>query len=339
MLGLLEWVVARRWPALFVLTYHRIAERSNDWFYAPVISATPHSFRTQVEWLQNRMRILTLPELDARIRAGGSWNEPVALVTFDDGYRDNFEVAVPILKELNIPATFFIPTEFLESPKLPWWDHIAYIVKKTHRRRLELKRGPSGSQPSLVIELDGVSRDDAAMPIIRAVLDESIKDLPWFLERLTVEAEVNVEAEKLGGALFMTWEQVQDLADGDGRLTIGSHGHRHHSFAKLDTESQQHELVVSKGILEKRLGREILAIAYPFGWVGTYSQATKMLVQEAGYRLAFASRAGVNLAGRLDPFEINRFGVGSGDSVALLRARCPFFRFRTVVPVRDSKSA
>ena len=105
--------MATRRPALVVLTYHRIAERGTDRFYDPVISASPQSFRTQVEWLRKRMHILTLLELDDRFETGGPWKEPAALMTFDDGYRDNFDAAVPILKELNVPATFFIPTEFL----------------------------------------------------------------------------------------------------------------------------------------------------------------------------------------------------------------------------------
>ena len=67
------------------------------------------------------------------------------------------------------------------------------------------------------------------------------------------------------------------------------------------------------------------ALAYPFGWPGTYTQTTKRSAREAGYRLAFASRAGVNRPGMLDPFEISRLGVGSGDSLAMLRARTALF--------------
>jgi peptidoglycan/xylan/chitin deacetylase (PgdA/CDA1 family) len=324
-LGLLERVVAACSPALIVLTYHRIADRSTDRFYDPVISASPQSFRAQLEWLRNRMRILTLHELNDQIQAGRSCTEPAALVTFDDGYRDNFDVAVPILKELKVPATFFIPTGFLESPNLPWWDHIAYVVKQTPRRRLELKRSPGGNDPPLVIEVDASSRDAAIMAIIHYILDESIADLPCFLEQLTAQSEVAVLAESLGRALFMSWEQVRHLADSGEQLAIGSHAHSHHNLAKLDLQSQQRELVVSKEILEKRLGREVRALAYPFGWPGSYTPATKTAAREAGYLLAFASQAGVNRSGTLDPFEIKRLGVGSGDSLALLRARCALF--------------
>ena len=77
----------------------------------------------------------------------------------------------------------------------------------------------------------------------------------------------------------------------------------------------------SKRILEARLGREVAALAYPYGWPGSYTARTKALAAEAGYRLAFASLEGVNRPDGLDPYDIRRLGVGSGDSPALLRAR------------------
>ena len=230
-------------------------------------------------------------------------------------------MAVPILRDCSVPATFFIPTEFLESPKLPWWDRVAYVIKQSKVRRLNLNLYPGSIAPPISIDLNSVPHVVAISTIIRAILDETITDVPWFLEQLAAQAEVAVDQAHLSRALFMNWEQVRNLADSSGDLTVGSHGHSHQKLAKLDEESQRHELAVSKQILENRLGREVSALAYPYGWPGTYTLATKRAAVESGYRLAFASREGVNRLGVLDPFEICRLGVGSGDSPALLRAR------------------
>ena len=167
-LRVLEQTIARQRPGLVVLTYHRIAEPGADSFYDPVISATPESFRAQVEWFHNRVRLLTLDELIDQVESGLPWREPVMLLTFDDGYRDNFDLAVPILRERNVPATFFIPTGFLESPRLPWWDHVAYVIKQTHARRLVVDRCSTGGTPPLEIDLQTMSRSTAIMTIIRA---------------------------------------------------------------------------------------------------------------------------------------------------------------------------
>ena len=209
-LGLLERAAATWRPALVVLTYHRIAESHADQFYDPVISATPESFRAQVEWLHNRFRLLTLHELVAQVQSGIPWRGPMVLLTFDDGYRDNFDVAGPILRELNIPATFFIPTAFLESPRLPWWDHVAYVIKQTQMRRFTLERNASdGAPPPLVIDLETMPRAAAIMTIVRAFLDETIADERWFLDQLSSRAKVNVDREGLGRVLFMTWDHVR----------------------------------------------------------------------------------------------------------------------------------
>jgi peptidoglycan/xylan/chitin deacetylase (PgdA/CDA1 family) len=324
-LGLLEQAVAAWRPGLVVLTYHRIAEPGAEPFYDPVISATPESFRAQIEWLRNHVRILTLDELVTWVETGSPGRELVALVTFDDGYRDNFDVAVPILRAGNVPATFFIPTEFLDSPRLPWWDHVAYVIKQTGVRHLTLERNRNGDAPPLVIDLDLVPRTEAIMTIIRAFLDEPIADERWFLDQLDDRAEVDMDAESLGRALFMTWDHVRQLADSHTGLTIGSHGHSHHRLARLDDDSQRYELSESKRILETRLGREVNALAYPYGWPGTYTAQTKALAASAGYRVAFASREGANRPGILDRYEVSRFGIGSGDSPALLRARTALY--------------
>ena len=84
-LGVLEsagTIIARRRPGLVILTYHRIAEPREDLFYDPVISATPESFHAQIEWLHNRVRLLTLDELIDQVESGSPWREPAMLINF-----------------------------------------------------------------------------------------------------------------------------------------------------------------------------------------------------------------------------------------------------------------
>lgn len=320
-LDLLEQTIARRRPRLVVLTYHRIAELETDLFYDPVISATPESFRTQIQWLHDRMRIITLDELIDQVVGGLSWREPVMLLTFDDGYRDNFELAAPLLREQNVPATFFIPTGFLELPKLPWWDHIAYVIKQTHARRVVVDRCSTGSQPPLEIDLEAMSPTTVIASIIRAFLDETIPDEQWFLDRLTEVCMVEFDPEALGKNLFMSWANVHELADSSLAFTIGSHTHSHRKLATLDIDVQRDELTRSKQILQAKLKQPIKALAYPYGWPGTYTIRTKALATEAGYEFAFSAWEGVNRLDSFDRYEVKRLGVGSSDTAALLRAR------------------
>lgn len=321
LLRLLDRLAASR-PGLAVFTYHRIAEPGADPYYDPVISATPESFRAQVDEIGRRTRVLTLAQAIERLTSPGPWREPAALITFDDGYRDNFEVAAPILRDRGLPATFFLPTAFLETPRLPWWDNVARIIKQTRVRRLELPRQPGGDDPPpLTIDLETTPRPAAIRAIIAAFLDETIRDGPWFLAMLADRAEVALDDGAMARALFASWDQVRGKTGPETGLTVGSHGHSHRKLAGLDGESQRRELADSKRILQDRLGREVEALAYPYGWPGAYTAETRTLAAGVGYRVAFAAVEGINRPGTLDPFDIRRFNVGSGDSPVLLRAR------------------
>lgn len=326
-LRILEGIAAARPPAVAVFTYHRIAVpgiRSDD-YYDPVISATPEAFRTQVEFLRARFAVVSLDDL---ITSGESphpgTRKPRALITFDDGYRDNVTTALPILRELGVPSAFFIPTGYLQAPRLPWWDHVACAIKRTQSPRLTLERRPDDPAPlaiDLGTEPTDAQRTAAIMTIVRAFLDGAIPDTSWFLDRLGRQAEVAIDAGARGRDLFMGWDEVRQLADSG--MAVGSHGHSHLAMAGLDDDAQREELTGSKATLERALGRPVTAIAYPFGWPGTFTARTVALAAEAGYRLAFSSLEGINRPGHpgFEPLALRRLNVGTGDSPPLLRAR------------------
>jgi peptidoglycan/xylan/chitin deacetylase (PgdA/CDA1 family) len=320
-LRLLECTTAQQRPGLTVLTYHRIAEPGRGPFYDPVISATPEAFRAQLAWFHDHLRLVTLDEVIDQLGTGSPWREPVMLLTFDDGYRDNFELAVPLLREWNAPAAFFIPTAFLETPSLPWWDYVAYVIKQTNTLYIAIERSPTGCLPPLEINLHTTPRTEAIMQIIRAFLEGTIPDERWFLSELGRRCKISVDTESLSRQLFMNWAEVQEIANLGTKLTIGSHTHSHQMLAILGRDAQRAELIGSKQMLETKLKQAIKALAYPYGWLGTYTQQTKTLVAEVGYQIAFCAQAGINRLTHLDRYEVKRLGVGSSDSVALLRAR------------------
>jgi peptidoglycan/xylan/chitin deacetylase (PgdA/CDA1 family) len=328
MLKALEYVATVCRPGLVVLTYHRIAEPATNPFYDPVISATPNAFRLQLDWLQSHVHLLSLDELIERLEHRSSWHGPAVMLTFDDAYRDNFDVAFPMLCDRHIPATFFIPTAFLETPQVPWWDQVAYILKTTQVRtiRLPYSPDPGSHTPALVADFAVISPSEAIATVIGAILDDRVPDVCWFLEQLRARAEISADNRELGQALFMNWDQIRRLACSNHGLSIGSHAHSHRKLATLDEDTQLQELTTSKRILEAYLGNRINALAYPYGWAGSYTARSKSLAAEAGYHLAFSSEPGLIRAVDLDCFSLRRLGVGVGDSAVLLRARMALYR-------------
>lgn len=299
-----------------VLTYHRIATPGpSNPFYDPTVSATPEGFRAHMAMLRERFRVV--PAEEAAGPTDPSDPRPRAAITFDDACRDNFDVALPILREFGLTATFFIPTDFLERPRLPWWDHVAYVAKASRLDRFEVGRTADDPAP-IVVELATPDRSAAIMGLIRPILAGEVPDVDAFLKRLEDRARVDVDSPALGRDLFMSWAHLKALA-AEGHA-IASHAHSHVALGTLDDRDARRELALSRTILEAAVGRPVRAVAYPYGWPGAVSGRTFRLAAAAGYRAGFTAFEGTVRPG-CDPLAMPRLNVGGGDSPALIRTR------------------
>ena len=330
-LRLLEELPGPRRKGLLVFTFHRIGRPGihDNPYYDPVISASPEVFEEQIRLLASRYQILQpndLRELSGdRFHRSG---KPFVLITFDDGYRDNFDVASPILARYGVPATFFIPTRYIEAPRLPWWDHVAYVIKHTRMTHFQVERQLDDANPirvNLGDDPSEIERISAIMTIINQFLAGAIADESWFLARLDEQAQVAVDSESLGRQLFMSWDEISRLSAAG--MTIGSHGRDHLALGQLDETKQAEQLVNSRRLLESKIQREVSAIAYPYGWPGTFTSRTLELARKAGYSWGFSSLEGINRlhAPEWEPLALRRLNVGSSDSAVMLRARASLY--------------
>ncbi len=300
-----------------IVTFHRIAEPDDAEPYDPdVIDATPAQFRRHVETLA---RIGTPIGMETLLRAmeGGELPPNAVMITFDDGYRSCRDVALPILRRLGVPATFFIATAFAAERKLYWWEQIAAVLR--------VARGRVG-----YLSYPRPLRIDARDPGARRILDDTVKntrglDLERFLAELRAALGVpwspEIEAG-LAAPLIMTWDDVRALAAAG--MDVESHTRTHRVLETLDRDQLRTELVGSRRDLETELGRPIRALAYPVGrppppWV-------RRAVAEAGYRIGLANAGGINYmwpaAMRLlDPFELRRLTTDREQTDAMFLAQ------------------
>src|SRR5450755_1438322 len=111
---------------LLVLNYHRIGDRDADPFDPDVFSATADEFNDQVSYLKEQGWLVTLEEAQDFIDGKDGTSRYRVLITFDDGYLDNYELAFPILRSHDAQGVFFLVTGIMGSGSIPWWDHIAF---------------------------------------------------------------------------------------------------------------------------------------------------------------------------------------------------------------------
>jgi peptidoglycan/xylan/chitin deacetylase (PgdA/CDA1 family) len=285
---------------LIILNYHRIGNADETTFDSGVFSATAEQFNSQISYLKRRFHISTLEEVFTMM-GGDAPRGTSVLITFDDGYVDNYTLAFPILRTHGVQAVFFLPTAFIGTGKLPWWDTIAYIIKQSVKKRIHLEY----PEPA-IFELVRDGGKSVSMQVLRLFRQSAVKDP----ERFILELEKACEVSRPRGSAercFLDWEEVRDMQRNG--MAFGSHTHSHEILTKLSPELQREEARFSREILERELNRQIDVLAYPVGLKHCFSADTVNALEQTGYRAAFSFYGGSNRPGEIQPFDIRRYGV------------------------------
>jgi peptidoglycan/xylan/chitin deacetylase (PgdA/CDA1 family) len=234
------------------------------------------------------------------------------LLTFDDGYRDNYELAFPVLKRRGLQATFFVTTGFLDQPRVPWWDELAWMVQTS---RSDVIAG--GEWLPGELRLTPGNRRGA----IRA-LDKAYKSLPGhqteeFLDFCGSRAGTGRCDPALGAELWMTWAMAAEMRDAG--MSIGGHTVNHPVLARLSHTEQQTEVAECRRRIEQELRTPMEVFAYPVGLPGTFDARTRACLEREGVRIAFSFGGGRPRRHTLDRLAVPRAGV-TGASPEAFRA-------------------
>lgn len=274
---LYKWTKFRRgeYP-LSILYYHHVFAE-NEPYHPDDISA--QNFEQQIEFLQKHFNILALAEAINLLEQKKL--PPKALViSFDDGYQDNYTTALPILEKFNAPATFFVATEGVEKGYL-WNDEIEQAIKKTTKEIISNKI--NGTALSIKTQSEKINAFHTLVNSLKFQSNEqrSIKIIS-LLEELNISTFTKT---------MMTTEQLSDLHYRG--FTLGAHTHSHTILSTETNENVQQELIINKNILENITKQAIDFLAYPNGLEGRdFSDTHCNIVQKLGFKAAFSSNDG-----------------------------------------------
>jgi peptidoglycan/xylan/chitin deacetylase (PgdA/CDA1 family) len=292
----------------FVLMYHRVLPAGADTFSADSICVRPETFDRQMAFLRRHFKLLSIAELAEYLRANRPLPSRSCVVTFDDGWRDNFEHALPILREQQVPAAIFVATDYIGSADCFWQERLARLLFNA------VKQG--GVARELVERTVGTANlaDRGAADqrrIIREAVD-AMKKLPQ-QEIDAIEARVKKilggASPDLGDDRFMDWKQVTALTRGT-RVNVGAHGCSHTPLTKLPAGRAAHELEEAGNRIAAAVGVPTISIGYPNG---NYDDTVVRLTRAAGYQLGFTTDKG--LVGDVrDPFKLPRINIHEGAS-------------------------
>jgi peptidoglycan/xylan/chitin deacetylase (PgdA/CDA1 family) len=304
---------------LMILPYHRVLERADPLAPEELDAAT---FDAHMALLVRYCRVLPLGEALSRLRDGSLPRAAVA-VTFDDGYRDNFTTALPILKRHGVPATFFIATGYLGRGPV-WNDLVLEAVRGMGEGELDLGR-LLGER----VRVDGIGQRRQLLQRLVARL----KYLPPEERRRQAEALAVQVGVRLDRPSMMSSEEVRAMhAAGMG---IGAHSVDHPILSTLDDAELTREIRDSRDTLQEIVSAPVDLFAYPNGIPGRdFGEREKAAVRRLGFRAALASSWGV-VTRRTDPYALPRCKPWDRTAGRFLLRLVSLYRQTTPVPPRS----
>jgi peptidoglycan/xylan/chitin deacetylase (PgdA/CDA1 family) len=261
-------------------------------------------FQEGIAFLSQEYCVIPLAEAVDRLSRGLPLPQRAVALTFDDGFRNVYTTAYPILKRYQVPATVFLVTSLIETRQPPWLERLLHALMTSCQASVSF----SGKEWSL------------STGQLRAAFYQTLSARLKAMEVWEKEEKLAELYQALGGQsqvppdsplATMNWEEIEQLAR-TGLVSFGSHTHTHQILSRCSLERQREELSISRDILREHLGSADL-FAYPNGSWTDFTEDTKSLLVELGYRCGLATVPGLNLAGA-NLYELRRIPVGADTS-------------------------
>lgn len=294
----------RPWPALLrlrvrniqILTYHRVNDEYDAFFPAVPVRV----FAEQMDYLAHQCHVLSLEEAVARLLRRDV-PENAVVITFDDGYRDNYLNAFPVLQQLSLPATIFLATDAIDGNAPLWHDRVFAAFRKTRQRELRnYFPGSGGTSYALSSVGDKLAVQRRVLAFLRTL---DVTDRDAWIERLM--DRLGVEEPEPDPRLMLAWSEIKEMASHG--IAFGSHTMSHPILSRLAPERLRAEILGSKKAIESQLGVEVSAFAYPNGTQDDFTPTAKEMVRECGYQCGVTTIFGTNGEGQ-DVYELRRGG-------------------------------
>jgi len=285
-----------------ILLYHQVIDVEYDPYE---LAVSPRIFRAQMKYLKKNYNVISLDKLVSGLKQKRVPKRSI-VVTFDDGYFDNYLYARPILESLQVPATFFVSTAFINTDKAFWWDRLARVFHPKRKLPAILSLRINKIDFTCKFSTAGKRKDDFWR--IYHLLKCSP---PWVIERSISYLEQWAKLRGGQEVLYRTMngEELKRLAE--SRLfLIGAHTHYHSSLSQQTTVLQSREIRQSKQILEKITETPIRFFSYPYGSKKNYNAQAVRILRECGFEAA-CSVYSATVDGRANPYELPRWCLGN----------------------------
>ena len=279
---------------VIILTYHRV-----DSVAEPFSAVSLKNFEKQIGYLAQRKKVISLEELIINIQKGIELPKGCVVITFDDGYKNNYTNAYPILKKYNMPFTIFLATDYIGSGKIIWYDELAYKIKQSNCESIVLKTN-NLQRYNIRSEKEKLK---AIGNLFRLLIDCSNEKRKEILSELDDKLKVEVPKQYVEN-IMLSWTDVKEMAI-DTNVSFGAHTCSHCKLTSVSLDDARKEIAGSKRKAENEIGKRIKIFSYPFGG---YNERIKQILKENGFDCAVTILYGENGL-ESDLFGLKRIGV------------------------------
>jgi len=294
----LHYLITSKANLAIILRYHAIANFNKNNIYASQdIMVKVKDFNDQIRYLSKRYKIIPLEELVLSIRERNEIPQNSLVITFDDGYRDNYLNAYPILKKYGAHATFFITSGCIDNKQILWTHKILYMLSTTNEKTVKIMNHQFN-----------LGNDESRIKLADKIIS-LLKEIPQHQrDKLIEEISKNLKIDKIDKMdIFLLWDDVREL-DRFG-FSIGSHTVTHPNLPNSDTKLAEYEIRESKLLIERMINRTIKLFSYPNGGAKShFNEKIKSMVKKYGFIAAVTSIDGV-IDKKADVYELRRKGV------------------------------
>ena len=246
------------------------------------------TFLRQMKYLKRNHNILSMDEVIYYIAKKLNFPPNPVAITFDDGFKNNYTVAAPILSELKIPAAFYIPTYFIDTDEMFWVDKIDYCINRTSVKNISL---PYFKHPFHLRTKQDKIKSSA---LIRAYCKANTNAITnRIIDALIDATRVKPETADYEKYSKIKWAQLKEMSN-NPLFIIGGHSHTHHILSKLSLQELDFEITESINLLERNLTKKIKHYSYPEGGLQDYNEKVIKKLKANGIRSCLTTIFGLN---------------------------------------------
>ena len=284
-------------PYVIILVYHRIGTFNDDWAVQPT---ELKDFEIQMKYLKETYNIISLEEMANLINTKKSIPKKAVVITFDDGYKDNYTNAFPILKKYRIPSTIFLTTGHIDTNIPFWWDILGYVLYNSKQKKLNA--GDLG-------DISIYPKNNLTKSFYDFI--EKLKKMPEnkkhiIIDKIIENSDVEIP-ENFGRDLITSWDEVKEM--NENGIEFGAHTVNHPILTRISLQQVKNEIMQSKKDIEKRINKPITTFCYPNGLPQDFNEDIKNLIKDNGFICA-STIIPKPITTKTDLFELGRIPPG-----------------------------